>query len=530
MTAAVAATAKAARGLKYITTPIFYVNSVPHIGHLYTTVLADTLARWYRFQGHEVKFATGTDEHGMKIQQAANKNKKDVQVFCDEISGQFRKLFDRADISYTDYIRTTEPRHREAVQAMWKRLEERGELYKDTYEGWYSVSDEAFLSAGDVVETPKGAFAKDSGQPVEMMREDTIKFRLASHKQQLRDWLAARPGTIVPAVRHRDVETMLASPDLGDLSVSRPTARVQWGIPVPGGEKGAGQTIYVWLDALTNYLTVCGFPATHTAADLASRGWAPESSIHVIGKDILKFHAVYWPAFLSAAGLPLPGEILTHAHWTVDRTKMSKSRGNVVDPNAVMDEFGVDPVRYFLMLNGGIENDGDWSHAMVAKVYRKELAGQIGNLLSRASSATLNPAAAYPAVPSAPATGSTAALRDQLRALPASFAQHIEARHFNKALTSVVQVVAGSNRVFAERAPWALAPGSAEVQDVLYHSYETLRVSGLLLQCVMPGKMGQLLDQLGVPAAPEHRSAEACELDRRVGGKIAAGALFPKLK
>ncbi|ORZ37511.1 hypothetical protein BCR44DRAFT_61370 [Catenaria anguillulae PL171] len=516
---------------KFITTPIFYVNSVPHIGHLYTAVVADTLARWYRFTGHAVKFATGTDEHGLKIQQAAAKNQRPVQAFCDDISSKFRHLFDRTNISYTDYIRTSEPKHHAAVRAMWTTLDARNQMYPSAYHGWYSVSDEAFLTPADLVDGPNGTkLARDSGQPVELMAEETIKFRLSDWQAPLAHAYARGQVKVVPGVRERDVLAMLASRDLmSDLSVSRPTARVQWGIQVP---EQPDQTIYVWLDALTNYLTVCGFGDPERTEEFA-RWWRRDQIVHVIGKDIVKFHGVYWPAFLMAAGLDVPGELLTHAHWTVDRTKMSKSRGNVVDPNAVVDKFGADAVRYYLMLNGGVVDDGDWSADQVTKVYKKELAGQLGNLYSRATSPALNPLGVFPAAPPTGAvclpSSSAAKLHSLLHSLPTAFATHMDARDFSKAIQLVVDAVAEANRYFAVEAPWTHEPGTR--LDVVYNALETARMAGLLLQCVMPGKAGELLDRLGVESGQRHW--EACRFGGGgIGsGKVSGGeVLFPKIK
>ncbi|KAI9225033.1 tRNA synthetases class I (M)-domain-containing protein, partial [Blastocladiella britannica] len=488
----------------YITTPIFYVNSVPHIGHLYTTVVADTLARWYRFRGHQVRFATGTDEHGLKIQQAATNANLPPQEFCDGISLQFRSLFDRANISYTDYIRTTEPRHHKAVQSMWQTLNERNLLRKSTYSGYYSVSDEAFVPQTDVIpgRKPGTLVARDSGQPVEHTSEDTYVFGLDQWKSGISAALDNGAMRVVPSLRERDVRAFLAASDLADLSVSRPSARVGWGIPVPND---ASQTVYVWLDALTNYLTILGYP--NAEAEVGEWWSSPDTDVvHVIGKEIAKFHAVYWPAFLLAAGIPLPGEILTHAHWTVNKTKMSKSIGNVVDPNAVMDRFGVDPVRFYLMLNGGVENDGDWSEDTMAKLYRKELAGQIGNLFSRATSDALvtrsggGMHATVPLSSLVTGTGPAQTLHSMLAALPASFDAHMSTREFNKAIMAVVHTVAAANRYFADQAPWSADARPEVVRETMAHALETLRVTGLLMQCVMPDKMTDLLDRVGQPA------------------------------
>ncbi|KAJ2295029.1 methionyl-tRNA synthetase, partial [Coemansia sp. RSA 2702] len=310
----------------YVTQPIFYVNSVPHIGHLYTIVLADAVARYAGLHGKSTKMSAGTDEHGLKIQQAAERAHEDTLAFCTRYSDRFRDLMAASNASVTDFIRTTSPRHHRAVAMFWQQLVDRGLIYKGEHSGWYAVSDEAFYTNTQVEERvdpasgTRSMVAIESGQPVEWVSETNYKFRLSQFGDQLRQWIADNP-VIYPEIRRNEVLEWLR-PGLSDLSVSRPRKRLQWGIPVPGDPE---HTIYVWVDALINYLTVDGY------ADGPLHGFFPPN-VQVVGKDIVRFHAVYWPALLMAAGLPLPKRILAHAHWTMGGQKMSKSRGNVVDP------------------------------------------------------------------------------------------------------------------------------------------------------------------------------------------------------
>uniref|UniRef100_A0A0B6ZGL7 Methionine--tRNA ligase, mitochondrial n=1 Tax=Arion vulgaris TaxID=1028688 RepID=A0A0B6ZGL7_9EUPU len=332
----------------FVTTPIFYVNAAPHIGHLYSCLLADASTRWRSVKGETTFFATGTDENGLKIQQAAAFANLDPQIFCDTISHKFQSTFDTAGIQYARFIRTTDPAHRDAVHHFWAKLVDRGHIYQGSYRGWYSVSDEAFLSQDDIEDKtlPDGSMikvSKDSKHPVSWTEEKNYMFRLSNFQQDLLYWLNSAPIHPIQyeqIVRH-DIQ------NLQDLSVTRDRNRLSWGIPVPGDDS---QTIYVWLDALVNYLTVTNFPNT---------GWGPWPPDHqIIGKDILRFHAVYWPAFLIAAGLEPPKKLIVHSHWMVENVKMSKSLGNVVDPVEKMSVFGVDGFRYFLLNEGSLDSDG----------------------------------------------------------------------------------------------------------------------------------------------------------------------------
>jgi methionyl-tRNA synthetase len=373
---------------KFITSPIFYVNSKPHIGHLYSATLADVFKRYWEFQGFHSMYSIGTDEHGLKIQQQAEREGLKPLELCDRITLEFKTLFDSTNVSYTDYIRTTEKRHEKAVHEIWNRLMDGGYIYKGYHEGWYSISDECFVPESQTyTETRDGkevVLSKESGKPVEWTREENYKFKLNEFKARLLEWLEESPNAIVPPHAYREVLQHLKSPDLGDISVSRLKSRVQWGISVPNDPD---HVVYVWLDALTNYLTVSGYP-------LKTQGWP--ATLHVVGKDILKFHAIYWPAFLMAAGLPLPKQILSHGHWLIQNQKMSKSSGNGVDPFLLIDHYGIDPIRYFLIRDGGITIDPEFSLATIWRRYKHDLAGHLGNLCMRCSSKKINPSGMIP--------------------------------------------------------------------------------------------------------------------------------------
>ncbi|KAI8925200.1 tRNA synthetases class I (M)-domain-containing protein, partial [Entophlyctis helioformis] len=497
----------------YITSPIFYVNSVPHIGHLYTAVLCDTLKRWHDFKGTATLFSTGTDEHGLKIQEAAEAANIDPQAFCDRISGTFKTLFDSASVAPTDFIRTTEPRHYAAVEHLWKRLEDAGFIYKGTHEGWYCVSDETFYPDAQVhlvsVNGKDVMVSKETGKLVEWTAEENYKFKLSAFKDKLIEWLESDPKLIVPEGQYNFVLSQLKSGDIGDLSISRLQSRLKWGIPVPGDPK---HVIYVWLDALTNYLTVTGYPWTRTSdenaglseTEVAARhGWP--AHVHVVGKDIIKFHAIYWPAFLMAAGLPLPRRIISHGHWLVGQQKMSKSLGNVVDPHALLAKWGVDAIRYFLMRDGGIQIDPEFSHATVLRRYKNFLGSQLGNLLMRATSARINPSAVIPVRVDGPLQDDDKELLDALSRAPDTVDAHFNAGNLPEALKVVEDLIGGINKYWTEVEPWRLvketgADARHKHATLLYVTYETLRVCGLLLQPVMPGKAAELLDTLGVHA------------------------------
>ncbi len=359
----------------YITTAINYPNGPPHIGHAYEAIAADVIARFQRAQGKDVRFQTGTDEHGLKMAQAARAQGVEPRDFADEMSSLFQDMDERLNISYDRFIRTSEPAHYEASQAIWRAMEERGDLYLDSYEGWYSVRDEAFYEPDELADAEDGSKLSPHGTPVEWVAEESWFFRLSAYGQKLLDHYAANPGFIRPESRRNEVVRFVES-GLKDLSISRTS--FSWGVPVPGSNH---HVMYVWLDALTNYITGLGYPDD---TELWKRYWPAD--VHLIGKDVVRFHAVYWPAFLMSAGIPLPKQIYGHGFLLSRGEKMSKSVGNVVDPLALAERFGVDALRYFLMREVPFGQDGSYSAEAIVNRVNAELANSFGNLAQRSLS------------------------------------------------------------------------------------------------------------------------------------------------
>lgn len=537
----------------YVTTPIFYPNAAPHIGHLHSLVTADVLARFVRLNQPDrpVHFVTGTDEHGLKIQKAAAARGMYPQEFCDELSVHFRALCEKANISHTRFIRTSEPAHHDAVQYLWRRLDEQGLLYKDTYEGYYSVSDECFYTESQItriphewldrplssiLSIPRGSLpppdprdkivSSETGSAVELSRETNYKFRLSSFHEQITSHLS-RPDAVWPPTYRAQVLDSLARGPLDDLSVSRPRERLSWGVRVPGDDS---HTIYVWLDALTSYLTAVGFP--WKGSDARSEGIWP-SSVQIIGKDILRFHAVYFPAMLIALGLPLPKTLLTHAHWTVNRQKMSKSIGNVADPLATMDVRGVDVVRWYLARVGGrFRDDVDWSEEQLDK-HANELSALLGNLLMRIASPKIaKRAAKVPAV--APQDVSLPELKplyDSVAAIGERVGNMYEEREIAEAASQVVDMLALANQAVSQVAPWSLTTPDGDAAQCRVLILEALRVAGIALQPIMPGKSGELLEALAVPEA--QRTWEFTKMGAGgigVEGEVKGKKLFERLE
>ena len=474
----------------YITTPIFYVNGAPHIGHAYTTVAADVLARWHRLDGADVFFLTGTDEHGQKVEKAAADAGETPQGFVDRVSADFRDMARQMDASNDDFIRTTDERHKRACAEVWRRLVASGDIYLGHYEGWYAVRDEAFYGEDELVTRPDGARVAPTGAPVEWVREPNYLFRFTAWQDRLLAFYDANPDFIGPAAKRNEVVSFVRA-GLSDLSVSRTSFR--WGVPVPGDP---AHVMYVWFDALINYLSAVGFP------DEAAPRWAYwPADLHVVGKEIVRFHAVYWPAFLMAAGLPVPRRVFSHGWWTVEGEKMSKSVGNVIDPRSLVAEFGVDPVRFFLLREVPFGNDGDFNRRSLINRLNVELANDLGNLAQRSLSLIAkNLDGLLPA--RAPATDEDQALLGAASALPASLRASLERQAFGDALEEVWRVIRAANGYIDRQAPWALRrTDPARMGAVLRVLADALRVVATVLQPFMPGSMARLLDQLGVPEA-----------------------------
>ncbi|MGG5823969.1 methionine--tRNA ligase [Falsiroseomonas sp. HW251] len=479
----------------FITTPIYYVNDRPHIGHAYTSLAADVLARWRRLEGREVFFLTGTDEHGQKVEKAAGDAGMDPQAFTDEVSQHFRDLAVAMGFSNDGFIRTTEPRHKEACAALWQKLVEKGEIYLGDYEGWYAVRDEAFYGPDELTERDGVKYAP-SGAPVEWVREPSYFFRLSNWAERLLKLYEDNPDFILPASRRNEVIAFVKS-GLGDLSVSRTSFR--WGVPVPGDP---AHVMYVWLDALTNYITAAGYPTDHEAF----AKWWP-ADIHFVGKDILRFHTVYWPAFLMAAGLEPPRRVFAHGWWTNEGQKISKSLGNVIDPLALVQEFGLDPVRYFLLREVPFGQDGDFSRSALVNRNNGELANALGNLANRTLSLIQRNCDGKlpPATARAPGDAGLGALVD---ALPRQVGAHLDRQEYHLALEAVMAAAREANGYITVEAPWALKKTDpVRMEAVLRHLHDALRVFATVLQPFMPTTMASLLDQLGV--SEEARSLAA---------------------
>ena len=498
----------------YVTTPIYYVNDVPHIGHCYTTFAADTLARWHRLAGEDVYFLTGTDEHGQKIEKAARAAGISPEAHADKYANRFRALWSKMGISNDDFIRTTESRHEAVVRAVWNRLEAAGDIYLGKYEGWYSVGDEGYFADSEIVDG-----RAPSGHEVSWVEESSYFFRLSKYGPRLLEHLRAHPEFVRPETRYNEIVRFIES-GLQDVSISRAT--FSWGVPVPGD---SGHVMYVWLDALTNYISALGGPGE----TLYDRFWP--NVIHLIGKDILRFHAVYWPCFLMSAGLPLPRQIFAHGWWTIEGRKMSKTLGNVVDPVAVADQYGLDEFRYFLLREVTFGSDGDYSERALRNRINGDLANDYGNLLNRALNMVhryldgIVPARGESAEPDEALFTIYTAARDAL--LPA-----MDAVSFNRALNAIWSLVRHGNKYVDTCAPWALKREGREerLREVLYNVCEALRIVGIWTLPFLPGKASELLDRLGV--APEARMLEHANewggLEPGVSTRI-GDPLFPRL-
>jgi methionyl-tRNA synthetase len=473
----------------FVTTPIYYVNGAPHIGHAYTSIAADVLARFKRLDGHDVFFLTGTDEHGQKVEKAAAAAGMDPQSFTDQVSADFRAMADAMGISYDDFIRTTEPRHKASCAELWRRIAANGHIYLGHYEGWYAVRDEAFYDESELTARPDGSKVAPSGAPVEWVREPSYFFDLSKWQEKLLHFYEANPEFIAPSSRRNEVLSFVRG-GLHDLSISRTT--FNWGIPVPDAP---GHVMYVWLDALTNYITACGFPDT-----TAPRWNYWPADVHLIGKDIVRFHAVYWPAFLMAAGLPLPKRVSSNGWWTVEGEKMSKSLGNVIEPRALVATYGLDPVRYFFMREKPFGADGSMSHPALVTRINTELANGLGNAAQRTLSLIArNLDGRLPA--RGLATEDDAGLLAAAAALPPLVREKMDRQVFHEALDETWKVVRAADGYIDRQAPWALRKTDpVRMAAVLRVLVDTLRPIATVLQPFMPVSMARLLDQLGVPA------------------------------
>jgi methionyl-tRNA synthetase len=470
----------------YVTTPIYYVNDVPHIGHAYTTRACDSMARFARLDGRRVHFLTGTDEHGQKVEKAAADAGITPQTFADGISERFRELAQLMHVTTDDFICTTEARHKRGVQALWRALAERDQIYLGSYAGWYSVRDESFYAESELVDgkAPTGA-------AVEWVEEPSYFFRLSAWQEPLLRLYEEQPDFILPRTRRNEV-TSFVQGGLTDLSISRTSFR--WGVPVPDDPD---HVVYVWLDALTNYMTALGYP--DTASETYRTFWPAD--VHVVGKDILRFHAVYWPAFLMAAGLEVPRRVFAHGWWTNEGEKISKSLGNVIDPIQLIETYGLDQTRYFLLREVPFGNDGDFSRAAMVARMNHDLANDYGNLVQRVLSMIQRNCDARIPEPGE-ATAEDRALLQASEALLEQVRTAMAGQALSRALEAIFDVVGAANRYVDAQAPWALRKTDpARMASVLYVLAEVIRRLALLTQAFLPDASGRILDQLAVAAA-----------------------------
>jgi methionyl-tRNA synthetase len=472
----------------YVTTPIYYVNGAPHIGHAYTSIAADVMARFKRLDGYDVFFLTGTDEHGQKVEQAAHEAGIDPQTHVDRITADFKDMSHAMGVSNDDWIHTTEERHKRSCAELWRRIEASGDIYLGHYEGWYAVRDEAFYDESELTARPDGTSVAPSGAPVEWVREPSYFFRLSAWQERLLKFYEENPDFIAPVGSRNEVLSFVRG-GLNDLSVSRTT--FNWGVPVPGAP---GHVMYVWLDALTNYVTACGFPDEDAPR---WRFWPAD--VHFVGKEITRFHAVYWPAFLMSAGLPPPKRVSANGWWLVEGEKMSKSLGNVLDPRDLVATYGLDQIRYYLLREKPFGGDGSITSRGIASRINVELANDLGNLSQRTLSLIARNLGGV-----LPGKGieslEDAGLLTAADALPGLVRAAIERQTFHEALEEIWKLIRAANGYIDRQAPWALNKTDKDrMATVLRVLVDTIRVVATLLQPFMPGSMANMLEQLGVP-------------------------------
>ena len=503
----------------YVTTPIYYVNDVPHIGHAYTSLASDALARFKRLDGYDVMFLTGTDEHGQKVAKSAATAGVDPQAFTDKVSQNFRDMGVALKLSNDDFIRTTEERHKKACQALWNELLKRGEIYLGKYDGWYAVRDEAYYGEDELKDGPNGTKIAPSGAPCEWVEEPSYFFKLSAWGDKLLKFYDENPEFILPQSRRNEVISFVKS-GMRDISISRTT--MNWGVAVPNEPK---HVMYVWLDALTNYITAVGYPDTNSES--YKKFWPAD--VHMVGKDILRFHAIYWPAFLMAAGLEPPRRIFAHGWWTNEGQKISKSVGNVIDPYELIQTYGLDPTRYFMMREVPFGNDGDFSRSAMIRRINSELANGIGNLAQRSLSMVNKNCGAK-----VPTPGTFTDADKRLLQLAAGMLPQIrplfDVQNFSRALDHIWGIIAEADRYVDEMAPWSLKKTDFErMETVLYVLAETLRHLAILLQPYMPDSMNKMLDQLAVPAGERNFAALTTAHALKAGTPLPAPeGVFPR--
>src|SRR5450432_2978345 len=504
----------------YITTAIPYANGAPHIGHAYERIATDTIQRFMRLDGREVLFVTGMDEHGLKMQQTAAREGLTSQGLADRTAAQFEAMGDLLNARADDIVRTTQERHKRASQAIWERMQANGDIYLSKYSGWYSVRDEAYFDENELSDGPNGGKLAPSGAPAEWVEEESYFFRLSAYADKLLALYEAQPAFLTPD-KYRNEIVAFVKRGLSDLSISRTT--FAWGVPVPGDPR---HVMYVWVDALTNYITATGFPD----GGPKTKFWP--ANAHVIGKDITRFHAIYWPAFLMSAKLAFPRQIVVHGFLFNRGEKMSKSTGNVVAPADLVDRYGVDQIRYFFLREVPFGQDGNYSHEAIVQRINADLANDLGNLAQRSlSMIAKNCAGLTPDWRESGAMPDDRALLADADGLLEAARQAMKSFALHQYLAAVFEVVAKANRYFANNEPWKLAKSDpARMRTVLFVTIETLRVAAILLQPVLPGAMGKLLDLLAIPAAARNFSVLGGGANQggiEASHRLRAGAALP---
>ena len=495
----------------YLTTAIAYPNGPPHIGHAYEAIATDAIARFMRLDGYDVFFLTGTDEHGSKMLQTAGREKLTPRELVERNVPRFKAMVERLNCSNDEFIRTTEERHHRASIGIWQRMEANGDIYLDNYSGWYSVRDEAYYDEDETSLNEKGERVGPQGTPVDWVEEESYFFKLSAYQDKLLDLYARDPNYVLPRERLNEVLSFVKG-GLQDLSISRTT--FDWGVKVPGNPK---HVMYVWVDALTNYITAVGYPDTDSPK--FRRYWPAD--LHVIGKDIVRFHAVYWPAFLMSAGIEVPRRIFSHGFLFNRGEKMSKSVGNVIDPFALADAYGVDQLRYFLLREVPFGQDGNYSHDAIVNRINADLANDLGNLAQRSLTMVARQLGGVLPKPGAFSDADKAILA-VADGMIGKVREVMKTQQLHQVLNAVWAVVAEANRYFAGEAPWALAKTDPVRQGtVLYVTAEVIRQVAILSAPFMPSSAAKLLDLLAVPASER----QFCELGG--GRRIAAGAKLP---
>lgn len=509
----------------YITTAISYVNGVPHLGHAYESILTDVMARFMRLDGYDVKFLTGTDEHGEKVAKTAEKNGMTAKNFADQNAAAFVQMTKTLGISNDDFIRTTEPRHYEASKAIWRKLHDNGDIYLGKYEGWYSVREEAYFTEDELRTDEDGQKFTPLGTEVEWVVEPSYFFRLSKYTDFLLEYYQSHPDFIMPSVRANEISSFVKQEGgLKDLSVSRHKSRLNWGIPVPDDED---HVMYVWLDALTNYITAIGYP-DEGSAEFKKR-WPVD--YHVIGKDITRFHAIYWPAFLKAADLPMPRHIFAHGFINVQGQKMSKSIGNVLSPDSMVETYGLDQIRYFLMREVPHGQDGNFAHDQAIARINADLANGLGNLAQRTLSMIFKNCDEVIPQPGDFSDADKELLDKAYKHMIQASREQISELKFHRVLEEIWRVVYDANAYVDAQAPWGLKKTDPDrMNTVLYVLAEVVRCLAIIIQPVVPHSAPKLLDQLQVSEADRTFAYIGAQSALKAGTKIEKPeGVFPRI-